>query len=357
MREVAKRSASGGTPAAVVASEAACPGSRRRGALRCAGALGVWTVLGGLTACAAPSPPLKVGTVLHPACELLFLAREMGLLGVRDIRLVELLSRADNLRLLEEGALHASVLSLDEFVRCRAARQDLRIVCVLGVSEGADAVMARVGLTEPGHLRGKRIAVEDASTGMVLLEALLAAASLRADDVVRVPVRPGQGLPQFRAAAVDAVVTTEPFVSQLEARGAERVFDSARLPHRLASVLAVRSHVLDAQSDAVRQLVAAHFAALEQFERDPGRAWPLMAPRLRVHHDQLLEQDASAEQLGRGFRGHRLLPVAAQRDLLRAGGGVDLAQRALQQDFVARRQLERVLPLQDLLDTRFLPSP
>jgi hypothetical protein len=82
-----------------------------------------------------------------------------------------------------------------------------------------------------------------------------------------------------------------------------------------------------------------------------------MAPRLRVHHDQLLEQDASAEQLGRGFRGHRLLPVAAQRDLLRAGGGVDLAQRALQQDFVARRQLERVLPLQDLLDTRFLPSP
>jgi hypothetical protein len=47
--------------------------------------------------------------------------------------------------------------------------------------------------------------------------------------------------------------------------------------------------------------------------------------------------------------------VAAQRDLLRAGGGVDLAQRAVQQDFVARRQLERVVPLQDLLDTRFLP--
>lgn len=355
MREVAKSSASGDTPATVVASEAARPDLPRRGALRCAGALGLWTVLGGLTACAAPPPPLKVGTVLHPACELLFLAREMGFLGVRDIRLVELLSRADNLRLLEEGALHASVLSLDEFVRCRAARQDLRIVCVLGVSEGADAVMARVGLTEPGHLRGKRIAVEDASEGAVLLEAMLAAASLRSDEVVRVPSRAGEGVAQFRAATVDAVVAAEPWVSELEALGAERLFDSARLPHRLMNVLAVRSQLLNVQPDSVRQLVAAHFFALEQLERDPGRTWPLMAPRLRVHHDQLPEQDASAEQLGRGFRGHRLPSADAQRDLLRAGGGVDLAQRAVQQDFVARRQLERAVPLQDLLDTRFLP--
>ena len=360
MREVPERSVSWALPVPLGASlgvpDAApvCP--RRRRVLRLAGVVGGLSWLGGLAGCAAPQQPLKVGTVLHPACEFLFLGRETGLLQARETRLVELLSRADNMRLVEEGALDAAVLSLDEFFICRTQRLDLRIVAVLGVSDGADALMTRPGLSRPDQLRGRRIAVVDPSTGMVVLEAALAAASLRQHEVMRVSVTAEQALAQFRAGGVDAVVAAEPWVSQFEALGAERVFDSARLPDRLLSVLAVRSQSLQAQPETVRRLVTAHWNAVDQFQRDPQGACRLMAQRLRLHHEPFLLQEPSIEQLALSFRGQRLPLAAAHRALLRPGGPFDVAQQALQQGLVARRQLQRVAPLQDLLDTRFLPQ-
>jgi NitT/TauT family transport system substrate-binding protein len=299
---------------------------------------------------------LKVGTVLHPACEFLFLARETGLLQIRETRLVEMVSRADNMRLVEEGALDAAVLSLDEFFFCRVQRPDLRIVAVLGVSDGADALMTRPGLNWPEQLRGRRIVVVDPSTGMVVLEAALAAASLRQDEVMHVPVTAEQALAQFRAGGVDAVVAAEPWVSQFEALGAERVFDSTRLPDRLLSVLAVRSQSLQAQPETVRRLVTAHWNAVDQFQRDPQGACRLMAPRLRLHNEPFPLQEPSVEQLALSFRGQRSPLAAAHRALLRPGGPFDLAQQALQLGMVTRKQLARVAPLQDVLDTRFLPQ-
>ena len=331
-------------------------GPRRRRVLRTAGVVAGLSWLGGLAGCAAPRPPLKVGTVLHPACEFLFLGRETGLLQAREARLVELLYRADNMRLMEESALDAAVLSLDEFFICRPQRLDLRIVAVLGVSDGADAMMTRPGVNRPEQLRGRRIAVVDASPGMVVLEAALRAASLRQDEVMRVPVTAEQALAQFRAGGVDAVVAAEPWVSQLEALGAERVFDSTRVPDRLLSVLAVRSQSLQAQPESVRRLVAAHWGAVDQFQRDPQGACRLMAPRLRLHQEPFLGPEPSFEQLALTFRGQRLPSAAAHRALLRPGGPFDVVQQALQQGLVARRQLERVVPLQDLIDTRFLPQ-
>lgn len=294
--------------------------------------------------------------MLHPACEFLFLGRETGLLQARETRLVELLSRADNMRLVEEGALDAAVLSLDEFFICRTQRLDLRIVAVLGVSDGADALMSRPGLNRPEQLRGRRIAVVDASTGMVVLEAALTAASLRQDEVIRVSLTAEQALAQFRAGGVDAVVAAEPWVSQFEALGAERVFDSARLPERLSSVLAVRSQALLAQPESVRRLVTAHWGAVDHFQRDPQGACRLMAPRLRLHHEPFLLQEPSFEQLALSFRGQRMPSAAAHRALLRPGGLFDVLQQSLQQGLVARRQLQQVAPLRDLLDARFLPQ-
>ena len=314
------------------------------------------TLTAGLWGCSEPTAALRVGTAPYPACELLFLARDLGLLRSREVRLVELLSRADNLRLLEEGALHGAALCLDEIMICRAKRLDLRIVAVLGVSEGADALMAQAGLRAPSQLRGRRIAMEDSAGGTVLLEAALAAASLRLDDVVRVTVTAEQGLAQFRAGAVQAVVTAEPWVTQLEALRAVRLFDSTRVPDRLVNVLAVRAELLERQPAAVRQLVAAHFAALERLARDKAQAWRLMASRLRLPTEQSLAEDLPVELLPQSFRGLRLPTAAAHRELLRPGGRFDQAQQAVQQGLIERRLLERPTPLQGLLDTRFLPE-
>ncbi|MGI9154485.1 MAG: ABC transporter substrate-binding protein [Rubrivivax sp.] len=349
-------SVSAALPPPASASDAAPAGVRRRRLLQSAGAASALAWVGGLGGCAAPRPPLKVGTVLHPACELLFLAREAGELPEREVRLVELLSRADNLRLMEEGALDAAVLSLDEFVICRSRRLDLRIVAVLGVSDGADVLVARAGLRELGALRGKRVAVDETSMGQALLEGACASASLRLEDVVRLPMPAEQAWAQFHAGNVDAVASAEPWVSRLAGPGAVRLFDSTLLPDRLLTALAVKSHLLQVQPGPVARLVAGHFGAVDRLQRAPREAWPLMAPRLRLQHESLLQEDTAAEHLALAFRGQRLLRAVDHAALLRPGGSFDRAQQALQHHFVERRQLERAAPLQDVLDLRFLPA-
>jgi len=156
-------------------------------------------LLAGLTGCGDPQPPLKVGTIVFPGYEFLFLARELQLFKPEEVRLVELLSSSDNLRLLEESRLDAATLTVDEVMATRSKGVDLRIVAVLDVSDGADAVMARAGLTRPEQLRGRRIGAEDGAMGVVLLDAVLQAGGLRLEDVVKVPITADHSVMMFQS--------------------------------------------------------------------------------------------------------------------------------------------------------------
>ena len=352
MRDVFDRPASDACPApvapVVVASASAEPAvsTPRRRALGLAAGSALWASLGVLSGCGDPDPPLKVGTIVFPGYEFLFLARESGLLKPEEVRLVELLSSTDNLRLVEENRLDAATLTVDEVMATRAKGVDLRIVAVLDVSEGADAVMARAGITTPEQLRGRRLAAEDNAMGVVMLDAVLQAASLRVEDVVKVPFTADQSVMMFQSEKVDAVVTFEPWVSQLEALGAVRVYDSTRVPDRIVDVLAVRQEVIVKRPKAVARLVAAHYQALALYRRDPVLASKLMAARLQL----------TPQEVPSSYRGLRLPDAAACREMLRPGGRFDGTVQALQQLMVERRLLERSASFEQLVDARFLPQ-
>ena len=332
---------------AISRARAAPAGSTdRRRALGLAAGGALWAGLGGLAGCSEPEPPLKVGTIIFPGYEFLFLARESGMFKPEEVRLVELLSSTDNLRLMEESRLDAATLTVDEVMATRSKGVDLRIVAVLDVSEGADAVMARAGITKPEHLRGRRVAAEDNAMGVVMLDAVLRAAALRVEDVVKVPITADQSVMMFQSEKVDAVVTFEPWVSQLEALGAVRVYDSTRVPDRIVDVLAVRQEVIVKRPKAVARLVAAHYQALAFYHRDPVQASKLMAARLQL----------TPQEVPSSYRGLRLPDAAACREMLRPGGRFDATVQALQQLMVERRLLGRSVSFEQLVDARFLPQ-
>lgn len=118
------------------------PGLPRRHWLACGAAALLAPVL---AACSAPLAPLRVGAVVFPGYEDLFLARELGLLDESRVRLVELLVNTDTLRALAAGQLEAAALTLDELMAARADGVDLRAVLVLDVADGADTVRALPG--------------------------------------------------------------------------------------------------------------------------------------------------------------------------------------------------------------------
>ena len=310
------------------------------------GALVAGSLLPWLAACGEPDAPQNVGTIVFPGYELLFLARETGLLASDQARLVELLSSTDNLRLMEEGRLDAATLTVDEVLGLRSRGVDLRIVAVLDISDGADAVMARAGISTLQALKGARVGVEDSAMGAVMFDALLSAAGLHLEDVTKVPITADQAVSAFQSELVDVVVTFEPWVAQLEGLGAVRLFDSTRIPDRVVDVLAVKADVIERRGAAVRHLVAAHFSALGRFQADAASASRVMAARLQVE----------PHEVPAAFKGLRLPDAAANRQVLRTGGRFDTAVQAVQAMMQTRRMLTQVVPLQGLVDTRFLPE-
>lgn len=241
--------------------------------------------LAGLTAatllpgCAPPLAPLRIGTIVFPGYELLFLAREMGLLQSAQVRLIELQNSSDSVRALAAGELEAATLTMDELMAARAGGVDLRAILVLDTSEGADQVLARPGVTL-SSLAGRRIAAENNSVGALMMASMLEATGLRVEQVVKVPITQARALEYYKKGLADVVVTAEPWAGQIKALGGKTIFDSAAVPDRIVDLVAVRADKLESHAIALQHLVDMQFVALNVLRQHPERAAPLMAPRL-----------------------------------------------------------------------------
>ena len=316
-------------------------GLARRRYLGWAGAALVTPLVG---ACSAPVSPMRVGSIVFPGYEGLFLAREYGYLDTHRVRLVEMLANTDTLRSLAVDQLEAAAMTLDELMTARADGVDLRAVLVFDVSDGADVVLAKPPVTLQS-LKGRRVAVEDGAMGAVMLSALLKAAGLQPADIVKVPMTLDRSEEVFAQSKVDAVVTAEPWAARIEKKGAARIFDSTAIPGRIVDVLAVRAAALQTHASALRYLLDGYFAAKAQQQQAPQRANELMSARLQT----------PAADVTALYRGLRLPGLAENRAMLSPGGVVDSTARELQKVMVEAGLLPQTAVLQQLSDPGFLP--
>lgn len=298
-----------------------------------------------LAGCQAPPPVLRLGAIPFAGYSFLFLAQELGLLDPRLVRIKELRSNTDVMRALATGRLDAAALTLDEVLSGVQGGLALRVVAVLDQSAGADAVMARPPLGDARELRGRRIAVESSAVGALMLAALLDAAGLQAADVEQVRTALPDSAEAYRQGRADAVVTAEPWASQLEAEGAIRLFDSRAIPGRIVDVLAVRREVLDTHARQVQAAVDGHFRALARYQAQPAGVREVLAQRLQL---------APAE-VASAFQGLDLPSRPTNQRLLAAGGTVAQGLPALVALLQAQGLLERgALDTTGLLDARWV---
>lgn len=316
---------------------------RNRRRLLATAALAPLMQLGG---CAVP-PLTRVGSIVWIGYEPLFLARELGFYDPRRLRLVEMPSNTSSLLLLATGDIEAAALTLDECLLAREGGVDLRVILVFDYSAGADVVMVRPDILRLEELKGRRIGVEEAAASALVLAKLLEHAGLAPHDVNKVRLTSGRQVEAYRTKQVDAVVSWEPFATQLEAEGARRLFDSRALPGLLVDVLVARTDALDAAADNFRRLVAGHFQAQQRLQSSPDDALRRMAPRLHL----------SDVDMRIALQGIRMLDRAANRDWLDgASPRLTGAATELVQTLLPLGLLRRVPDLHGLADPRFLPG-
>jgi NitT/TauT family transport system substrate-binding protein len=293
-------------------------------------------------------PPLtRVGCIVWIGYEPLFLARDLGFLDPRRLRLVEMPSNTSSLMLLATGDLEAATLTLDECLLAREGGVDLRVILVFDYSAGADVVMARPEIVRLKDLKGRRIGIEETAASGLVLAKLLEHARLAPLDVEKVALTSGRQIEAYRNNQVDALVSWEPFATQLETHGARRLFDSRAIPGLLVDVLVARTDALDAAPDNFRELVARHFQAQEHLHSVPDDALRHMAPRLRL----------SDADMRTALQGIRMLDRNANRDWLQGvNPSLKAAAAQLGQTMRTLDLLQRAPDVRDLADPRFLPG-
>lgn len=209
-----------------------------------------------------PDEPLRVAVGIWPGAESLVLARERGRLPEDRFQFVEVTWASAAYRAFDNGVVDAAVLSLDGVLRLLESGEALRVIYMMDVSNGADAVLVREGMTAVADLRGGKVGVDVRGSGMYLLSAILESAGMTIADVEIVPLLQPEMEEAFQLGDVSAVVVSEPWMTGLRAKGARVLADSNSISPPIYRVLVVTERALEERRDDIVELLRAHLAMM-----------------------------------------------------------------------------------------------
>lgn len=304
-----------------------------------------------MTGCGVTEEPgLRIATNQWIGYELLYLNETISQ-GLQSeplrVQLVELLSNSDSLQALAAGTVDGAGLTLDEVISARASGLDLKIVLVFDISTGADALLARPGITRVEDLKDMRVGVEQTGVGALMLESALNKAHLKASDVKLVSLTADQHLAAFQQGKLDALVTFEPFASQIMKAGGRRLFDSREIPDSIVDVLAISAQALQANPDTLRSLIARYFKAMDYLHNNFLDATRMMAPRLGL----------TPEAAQAAYTGLKLPDLRENRRLLNGSPPpLEIAGSKLAALMLRERLLARKIEVHNLIYAQALPE-
>jgi len=236
------------------------------------------------------SKPLRIGTNVWIGYETLYLARSLGYYDNLPIKMVELPSATEVLHAFRNHTLEIAALTLDETLTLLQSENDLKIILIMDISKGGDALLGKPTIATLHDIKDKRIGVENTAVGAILLDGALHAAKLTSADIDIVPLTVDEHLSAYLTDQVDAIITFEPVKTQLLDLGAKKLFDSSQIPDRIVDVLVTRQHIIDQRTEDLKQLLAAYFKALTYLHNNPEDASSRIAPRMGLTSTNILPQ-------------------------------------------------------------------
>lgn len=298
-----------------------------------------------LSACSpAPESTLRIGTNIWPGYEPLYLARNLGYYQNTSIKLVELTSSSDVAHALKNGNLEGAALTLDEALTLISIGTELKVILVMDISLGGDALLVKPDVASLSQLKGKKIAVEYTAVGALLLDSALDKAQLKNQDVQIVSCNIDQHLQCYDEN--DAVITFEPNISKLRRKGAKTLFDSSQIPGQIVDVIVVNKSTITSHPNTLRQLLSGYFKAREYFNDNPQKSSKIMSSRLQVASNEVLSL----------FKGIKLPSLKENHQLLTTENPqLNITSEQLAQFMLARGLLKNAVNTHKISQGQFLP--
>lgn len=209
-----------------------------------------------LTGCEKPADvPVAVGTNIWPGYEPGYIAKDRKLYGETDVTLRQFPSATEVLRAFRNQSIDIAALTLDEALMLRQSGVAIKIFLIADLSNGADAIIAKPEITSVQGLAGKRVGVENSALGAYVLGRALQQHGMSDRDIRQVSITVDETVDAFTKNRVDAVVTFEPFKSQLLRGQARQIFDSREIPDEIIDVLVVREDFAAEHPEAIAAIV------------------------------------------------------------------------------------------------------
>ena len=246
-----------------------------------------------LNACEeAPVDPLRLGSSPWPGYEPLYLARDLGYLDEKKVNLFELPSSDITMESFRNRSTDVATLTLDETLELLDQNTKMRILLIMDISHGGDAVLARPDIKKLSDIKGKRIATVNIPLGLYMLNRLLDKAGVSRDDVKVYPMAETKQLKFYNDGKADVVITFEPIKTKLIEAGAHVIFDSSMIPNEIFDMLVVHEDVYNKRKDALCDITSQWFRTLTYMKKNRDDSALRITKRLGLNvsdYDALLD--------------------------------------------------------------------
>jgi NitT/TauT family transport system substrate-binding protein len=310
--------------------------------------LAAGSLLTTLTSCTPkPTMPLRIGMIDWTGFEPFYLAKSLGFYENSSIELVNFTDLAEVLRAYREQRVPCITGTIGEILQLAGAIPDQRVIFVTDQSAGADAIVAKPRITQPADLKGQRIGTDMTPLASQMLVSALNKAELTLNDVKLVNLSLADQLEAYKTDRIDAVITFDPFRTQLVNAGAKTIFDSAQIPNQIVDVMLTSQANLTQHGPALKILTAGFFKALDYLQQNPADAIARMAARQKITPDEFA---ATLKQIKFTDRAtNQMMLDPAQTPLIKVTD-------QLNQFMVTQKLLPQPVDFKSLLTTAALPS-
>jgi NitT/TauT family transport system substrate-binding protein len=254
---------------------------------------------------------------------------------------------SEQMRAYREHKIDILCNTITETLQLTATMPDQRVVLVIDQSAGADVLLAKPSITELAALKGKRIGVDLSPLSSYMLISALEKASLTLNDVKLVTYGLSDHLDAYKNDRIDALVTFDPFRTQLLRAGAKTLFDSTQIPNQIVDVMLTSQVTLSEHGPMLKILTAGFFKALDYLQQNPSDAIARMASHQKITPDEFAASLKLIKIADQGVNQMMLDPT--QTPLIAV---VD----RLNQFMVSKKLIPQPVDFKSLLSTAALPS-
>lgn len=230
--------------------------------------------------------PLKIATNFWMGYEPLYLARSLGYFENSNFSISEMPSASDVIRAFRNNVIDCATLTLDESYLLLQDSLKIKILFVMDISSGADAILAKPHIKGMSDLKGKKVAVENSATGAYVLSRALELAKLDHRDIQIITKIEAGHEKAYKNNDVDAVVTYEPTKTKLLNAGATVLFDSRQIPNEILDVFIVREELVKTRPQDLEKLKTIWYSSLKYLQANPDKAFLLISKRLGITKEQ-----------------------------------------------------------------------